>query len=114
MTKKKYYPILKKFKRPRYSFVDFDFSKAKVLRKDDVDAWPLTIDEVTVYYFWVDIVMGTETRREIGITCYDSESEKSYSLNGIAKESTGYPFPYQAGICKKDENGNFVDIEVLK
>jgi hypothetical protein len=103
MKKKKYYPILNKYKKPQYEFVGYD-----------IDNWPLTINEVTVYYFWVDAVVGTTIRREIGITCYDSENEKSYSLNGIAKESTGYPFPYQAGICKKDEWGNFMDIEVIK
>ena len=114
MKKKKYYPILNKYKKPQYKFVGYDFSRCKVVKESDIENWPLTIDEVTVYYFYVDVVTGTTTRREIGITCYDSENERSYSLNGIAKESTGYPFPYQAGICKKDEQGNFMNIEVLK
>jgi hypothetical protein len=116
LTKKKYYPILNKHKKPVYKFVEFDFSKTRVVRKVDIkDRWPLTgIDEVTVYHFTVDVVIGSAVRQETGITCYDSIGEVSYSLNGIAKESTGYPFPYEAGICKRDEHGNFMDIEVLK
>jgi len=110
------YPVLSKFKKPTYNFIEFDFSKTKVVRKDDIkDKWPLiNIDEVTVYHFLVEVKLGNAIREEPGITCYDSVEKVSYSLNGIAKESTGYPFPYEAGICKRDDDGNYMDIEVLK
>jgi len=115
-NKKPKYNTLSKYKEPKYSFSEFDYDKTKVVSKSDIgDRWPLIgIDEVIVYYFYVDITIGGKKTQGVGITCYDQDKEIMYSLNGLAKSSIGYSFPYEAGIVKLDDTGNFMDIEALK
>jgi hypothetical protein len=115
MKKSKLIHKIKKIKA-KYEFVKFIDPGIVYFKKDEFEGiWPFIdeIKEITVTYFLVKIrLRGFKPRVDIGATMYDFDSEKSYSLNGIAKESTKFPFPFEAGIVKKQAE-KFLDTRVF-
>lgn len=114
MRKKKLKCKIKHKKKDGVRFIKFTEIKVKT-RSELNESWPLIgIDNVVVYHGEIEITTKGKTWKSESISCYDSIMQKNYSLNGICKTFTGWPFPYETGIVKTDSDGNYMDIEVLK